>query len=226
MGKFLLVEDDESLGSTLQERLQLKGYEITWAKDLKQALTLFKKGPYDLVLLDVGLPDGSGFDFAKEVKNKSRTPMIFITAMSSAQYRLKGYELGAEEFIPKPFHLQELFLRIQHVLQNHGAKKKIKCHDLIIDFESMAVISKDGKKESIPTRDIQLLEKLINSSPRVVSRDELLDSLWGEDKNPTNRTIDNIVVRLRSVLHDDGQLIKSVRGIGYQWLGETQSTNE
>jgi two-component system phosphate regulon response regulator PhoB len=220
MNRLLLVEDDTSLGQTLQERLTKKSYEVVWAKTISQAREQVKKNHYDLVILDVGLPDGSGFDFAKEIKKTKVAPLIFVTAMASAQYRLQGFELGAEEYIPKPFHLKELFLRIKHVLDNHAPKNTVRCGDRQIDFDRMVVRDDKGEEAAIPTRDFQLLKLLIKSAPRVMSRDDILDSIWGEEKFPTNRTIDNVVVRLRQLLKDDGALIRSVRGVGYQWTGE------
>ncbi|MDZ4676596.1 MAG: response regulator transcription factor [Oligoflexia bacterium] len=224
MNKLLLVEDDVSLGQTLQERLTKKSYEVVWAKSIAQARERVKSSRFDLIILDVGLPDGSGFDFAKEIKKYQLAPLIFVTAMASAQYRLLGFELGAEEYIPKPFHLKELFMRIKHVLDNHAPKNLISCGDRQIDFERMVVIDSKRKETVISTRDFQLLQLLIKLAPRVVSRDDILDSIWGEEKFPTNRTVDNIIVRLRQLLKDDGKYIRSVRGVGYQWMGETGDT--
>jgi two-component system, OmpR family, phosphate regulon response regulator PhoB len=220
MGKFLLVEDDASLGSTLQERLQKKSFEVVWARTFAAAHASLKNDHFDLIILDVGLPDGSGFDLAREIKGRSTVPIIFLTAMTAAHYRLQGFQIGAEEYIPKPFHLQELFLRIDHVLQNHAAKRRLKCGTRLIDFDSMTITSENGASEGLSVKEAQVLELLIKTSPKVISRDEILDAVWGEDKSPTNRTVDNIIVRLRNLLGDDGTIIKSVRSVGYQWLGE------
>ncbi|HEX4924864.1 MAG TPA: response regulator, partial [Bdellovibrionales bacterium] len=118
MKHLLLVEDDPSLGATLQERLEKEGYSVAWAQSRAEAESAFARKPPDLVILDVGLPDGSGFDLAKLIKKKSVVPFIFVTAMTTAEYRLEGFEIGAEEYIPKPFHLKELLLRVKHVLDN------------------------------------------------------------------------------------------------------------
>ena len=106
MKHILLVEDNDSLGSTLQERLQKEGYQVCWVPTLAEAREAFDREVCDIILLDIGLPDGSGFSFAEQVKAKTKVPIVFMTAMSSAENRLQGYELGAEDFIPKPFHLQ------------------------------------------------------------------------------------------------------------------------
>jgi two-component system, OmpR family, phosphate regulon response regulator PhoB len=218
MSKLLLVEDDSSLGATLQERLQKEGHLVFWAKSQKDGLENFDRHDPDLVILDVGLPDGSGFNLAKIIKEKSAVPFIFVTAMSTAEYRLQGYELGAEEYIPKPFHLKEFLMRVEHVLANH-ALKIINCAECTIDLKSMMVLHKDGTKAPLNSRDFQLLRLLIERTPQVVSREEILDTLWGEDKFPSERTVDNSVVRLRQALgKKDGESIKSIRGVGYQWL--------
>jgi two-component system, OmpR family, phosphate regulon response regulator PhoB len=207
-----------SLGQTLAERLERNNYHVTWAKTLAKAREKAASENFDLIILDVGLPDGSGFDFAEEIRKSRKAPFIFMTAMAAAPNRLRGFELGAEEFIPKPFHLKELFLRIKHVLENHARKETLKCGEYSIDFDKMAIIDSQGKAEFLPARDFQILELLINASPKVLSRDEILNSLWGDEKFPTNRTVDNVIVRLRQLLGEEGKRIRSVRGIGYQWL--------
>jgi two-component system, OmpR family, phosphate regulon response regulator PhoB len=218
MTRLLLVEDDRSLGATLNERLAREGYAVTWVETQKRALEQLSASWWDLVILDVGLPDGSGFDLARQIKAESALPIVFMTALSSAENRLEGFELGAEEFLPKPFHLRELLLRIKHVLDNHAIRHQIKCNERRIEFDACAIVQPDGEREHLPARDLQLLQLLIVSAPRVVSRDEILDALWGEDKFPNHRTVDNMIVRLRQSLGDaEGRFIRSVRGIGYQW---------
>jgi DNA-binding response OmpR family regulator len=218
--RLLLVEDDHSLGSTLHERLQKEGYDVCWARTILEATQNLDQTSFDLIILDVGLPDGSGFDLAEKIKSSSRVPFLFMTALSDAPYRLKGFELGAEEYIPKPFHLKELLLRVRHVLDNHAPAPKLECGRVTIDFNQRALIGSDLTPAFLSARDFSLLEFLINSAPKVLSRDEILDQVWGEEKFPSNRTVDNTIVRLRDLLKDEeGKLIRSVRGIGYQWLG-------
>lgn len=222
--KILLVEDDLSLGETLQERLSKEGYQVDWATTLTMAQELVLKKTFDLIILDIGLPDGSGFDFARKLKESLRKILfIFMTALNSAAHRLEGYELGAEEFVPKPFHLRELLLRIKHVLEKHQFKKQLKVGTITIHFDTYTITDLE-KRIVISTRDFRLLELLIERSPLVVSRDEILNQIWGADRFPSNRTVDNSIVRLRHVLNDhSGNLIRSVRGIGYQWFFEEKS---
>ncbi|QDK39154.1 response regulator transcription factor [Bdellovibrio sp. NC01] len=219
--KILLVEDDLSLGETLTERLR-KDYDVEWGKTLADAWNLFSKGKdFDLVLLDVGLPDGSGFELAAKIKEVSPVLFLFLTAQADAESRLQGFELGAEEYIPKPFHLKELLIRVKHVLDAHAPVREIALDNCVINFTNMSVKKKSGQIEYPPVTDMKILQLLIDKSPRVLSRDEIMNEIWGVDKNPSVRTIDNTIVRLRQLLGDDGEkYIRSVRGVGYQWATE------
>lgn len=222
MTRILLVEDDQSLGATLKERLIKEGYEVVWAFTLEQARSESQTLTFDLYVLDVGLPDGTGFDLAKELPSK---PFLFLTAQGDAESRLRGYDLGAEEYIPKPFHLRELLMRIRHVLDNHMPSRLLEIGNLRVNFDSFT-FERGGKAEPLATKDLMLLKLLIDQSPKVVSRDEALNQLWGEDKYPTNRTVDNSVLRLRAALGDHGSCIESVRGIGYRWNPEKEGESQ
>ncbi len=228
MKSLLLVEDDRTLAETLSERLAKEGYDVTWVDRADAARSETLKKRFDLLLLDVGLPDGNGFQLARELRARPagdlnrETPFVFLTAMTSAEYRLEGYELGAEEYIPKPFHLRELLLRVKHVLENHSAPDLLNLGDRVIFWDALEV--RDGATgssniiERIQPRDAHLLRWLVSRSPAVVSRDEILDKIWGEENFPSSRTVDNAIVRLRHVLGDTHSArIRSVRGVGYQW---------
>jgi len=159
------------------------------------------------------------------IKQKTTLPIVFITAWSSAEKRLEGFEIGAEEFIPKPFHLRELLLRVKHVLDNHAVHQQLLCNGRTIEFGSRTIVQAEGRRDLLALREFQLLHLLITAAPRVVSRDEILDALWGADKFPNTRTIDNLIVRLRQMLGDtEGVFIRSVRGVGYQWSSELQTS--
>lgn len=212
MKRLLLVEDDPTLGLTLKERLSSEGYSVHWAASAEAARSSFQGGPWDLVIFDVGLPDGSGFELAGEWKGKA--PFLFVTALSDAEHRLRGFELGAEEYIPKPFHLKELLIRVKHVLENHAHRRTLKVQGLEIDLDAFTV-KKDGKAVNAAPKDIQLLALLIEKSPKALSRDEILNAVWGADHLGNQRTVDNAIVRLRDLC---GNFIRSVRGVGYQWM--------
>ncbi|HEY8280542.1 MAG TPA: response regulator transcription factor [Bdellovibrionota bacterium] len=215
MKRLLLVEDDPTLGVTLKERLAGEGYDVSWASTAAAARSsLNERADWDLVLFDVGLPDGSGFELASEWKSK--LPFLFVTALSDAEHRLRGFELGAEEYIPKPFHLRELLMRVRHVLENHArVRPTLDVGGAEIDFSALTVKTSDGELHRPATKDFQLLSLLVERAPRVLSRDEILDGIWGKGHLGNTRTVDNAIVRLRGLF--DESPIRSVRGVGYQW---------
>jgi DNA-binding response OmpR family regulator len=213
----LVVEDDMTLGALLKERL-LTDYSVEWVTTQKEALEKIRSQTYDLLILDVGLPDGTGFEIAKSLSGPLKPSFLFLTAQGDAETRLAGYEIGAEEFIPKPFHLKELLIRVQHVLKAHVVQHKIELPSCSIDLQTFAVHHKGGNIEYPPVKDMIILKLLIEQSGRVVSRDEIIDRIWGENKDMSPRSIDNAIARLRNVLSDQNEnIIRSVRGVGYQW---------
>ena len=224
MKRLLLVEDDRSLGATLHERLLRESYDVAWVETKQRALKKLDEGLWDLIILDIGLPDGSGFELARHIKESTSVPIMFMTALSTAEHRLEGFEIGAEEFVPKPFHLRELLLRVKHVLERHPVRRRVSCNGRLIELENRAIVQPDGRREHPAARDFDLLQLLVTSSPGVISRNQILDVLWGEDKFLNQRTIDNMIVRLRQSLGDtNSTCIRSVRGIGYQWCGDGES---
>jgi two-component system phosphate regulon response regulator PhoB len=214
----LLVEDDESLGSTLVERLSEEPYDLTWVRSVKDALSHLEEKAFDLHLLDIGLPDGSGFNVAREIKLKHHTPIIFLTAMNSAEYRLEGFEIGCDDYIPKPFHLKELLLRIAKVFEGRLEQKTKRASGMVLHAESYSIVLPDGRTAELSQRDFELLSFLIEVSPRAVARQEILQHIFCSDAQ-TNRTVDNSIVRIRTTLGTFGEgKLRSVRGVGYQWL--------
>ena len=222
MARVLLVEDDRSLGTTLAERLTIEGLDVQWVETLESGRAAARQGGWDLAIVDVMLPDGSGFDLAPEIRRQSRTPIMFMTALNSAESRLTGFELGADEYLPKPFHLKEFLLRVQHVLTTQAPRRQLQVGALLIDWDAMS-LERDGRRAFMQLRDCRVLQMLVESAPRAVSRSEILDRVWGEHEFPTQRTVDNAIVRLRQALDDDdGKLIRSVRSVGYQWAANSR----
>jgi DNA-binding response OmpR family regulator len=222
MSRVLLIEDDVSLGQTLEERLQREKLDVTWVKTVGAAEAALTGGQWDLAIVDVKLPDGSGFGLARRIKRSSLTPVMFMTALNSAENRLEGFEIGADEYLPKPFHLKEFLIRVRHVLSRRHVSHSLQCGDLLIDLEAMSVEDAGGERVFLQVRDSQVLKLLIDAAPKAVDRSVILDQIWGADQFPTPRGVDNAIVRLRQALKDvDGRLIRSVRGVGYQWSGPT-----
>lgn len=215
----LLVEDDNSLGRTLQERLAREQHHVAWARSIAEAREQLPLQPWNLIIVDVKLGDGSGFGLAREIRKRLDVPIMFMTALNTAESRLEGFEIGAEEYLPKPFHLKEFIMRVRHVLASRqSTPRQVTAGATTIDFDALTVTDHDTVTR-LQVRDARVLRLLVEAAPRVVSRSELLDRAWGEDRFPTPRAIDNAIVRLRSALGDEaGQCIRSIRGIGYQWL--------
>jgi DNA-binding response OmpR family regulator len=220
MARVLLVEDDGSLGRTLAERLEKENLTVEWVQTIAGARTQLASGPWDLAIVDVKLPDGSGFGLARQIRKATTTPIMFMTALNSAENRLEGFEIGADEYLPKPFHLKEFIIRVRHVLSRQRSTRVVKAGAATIDLDAMSVENASGAKTFLQVRDSRVLTFLIEAAPRVVDRSEILDRVWGTDQFPTPRAVDNTIVRLRQALGDDrGEMIRSVRGIGYQWAG-------
>ena len=223
MSRVLLVEDDRSLGKTLAERLAIEGLDVEWVETYAGAVAAARSRTWDLAIVDVMLPDGSGFDLAPEIRGRSYTPIMFMTALNSAESRLTGFELGADEYLPKPFHLKEFLLRVRHVLTTQPPRRQLKVGNVTIDWDAMAVDRPGDEREFLQVRDYRVLAMLVEAAPKALSRSEILDRVWGEQEFPTQRTVDNAIVRLRQALGDiEGQLIRSVRGIGYQWAASSK----
>lgn len=218
MPRVLLIEDDASLGQTLDERLRKEKCEVTWVRSIAAAETALPTARWDLAVVDVKLPDGSGFGLARLIKRTSLTPVMFMTALNSAENRLEGFEIGADEYLPKPFHLKEFILRVRHVLATQRVPEVVQASGRTIDLGALSVTAPDGERSFLQVRDGHVLKLLISAAPAVVDRSEILDRVWGREQYPTPRAVDNSIVRLRQALKDDGgELIRSVRGIGYQW---------
>lgn len=223
MARVLLIEDDRSLGQTLEERLVKEGLEVKWVDTFAGGKAEAAAGPWDLAIVDVMLPDGSGFDLAPEIRKRSTTPIMFMTALNSAESRLTGFELGADEYLPKPFHLKEFMLRVRHVLTTQAPRRILQVGEATIDWDAMAIDHAGQERVFLQVKDFRVLSMLVDAAPRAVGRSEILDKVWGVEEFPTQRTVDNSIVRLRQALNDDdGRLIRSVRGIGYQWAATSQ----
>jgi len=205
-----LVEDDQELGSLISGELQRLGYKVLWSQSLEEAGEV-KETSLDLAIVDLQLPDGEGWSLV----NKLQCPVIMMSAQGSPENRLKGIEKGVVDFIPKPFLIRELLIKIQRALPEDGGQWIL--GDIILDMKKRTVSKKDAT-HFLNKRDFGILRVLIEKAPNVVSRDEILDCVYGEDAYPSHRAIDNAIVGLRQRLEDiDHSVIRSVRGEGYQW---------
>ena len=212
--KILLVEDDRDLGRLIQAELKAKSYDVTWSQNLQKTSELLGQHEFDLAVIDLNLPDGKGFDLVEPV----HCPVIIMSALSDPQNRLRGIELGATDFIPKPFLLQELFLKIERVLGDHLTNSRVWLDGgVTLNLKRREIIN-GSETHLLNKRDFRLLDILSSKSPAVVTRDEIIDHVYGKEQNPSHRSIDNAVVGIRQMLGDtEYRWIRSVRGEGYQW---------
>ncbi len=220
MVEVILVEDDVTIATSLSRSLAEEGFSVRLCQSVRE----FKQQSLDKVdvfILDIGLPDGSGLDLVQWIRLTTAAPIVFTTALNTAENRLKGLELGAHEFIPKPFLFRELLLRLRHVLNELPKRQTIRIPSGVLDLDKMCFEGHAGQVAFFSSRDFRVLQVLLDAAPKPVSRDQMLDLVWGEEKFPTHRTIDNCIVRLRQIVGDeDGQIIRSIRGVGYQWVSE------
>jgi two-component system alkaline phosphatase synthesis response regulator PhoP len=224
--RILVVEDERNVAETLAERLTASGYTVDRAATVARALELVKQQPPNLVLLDVGLPDGNGFDLARELRQRApRAAIIFLTAQANPEDRVRGLEIGADDYVPKPFNFRELLLRVQNCLKRAQSLAQqagempgvVTIGRARVDFERFAA-EVEGNWQSLTHKECAVLRLLANKVGKAVSRDEILDVAWSPDEFPTSRTVDNFIVRLRKLVETDAaepRLIRSIRGVGY-----------
>lgn len=226
MYKILVVDDERSILDLLEMILKREQFQVATASDGKSAMALFDSFNPDLVLLDLMLPDINGHDLCKEMTNKRRVPIIMLTAKNDIVDKVLGLELGADDYITKPFDTRELVARIKAVLRrlqkNKSDNRKILSHlDLVVDLENRTV-TKAGNPVELTLKEYELLELLIKNPRKVFGREELLRQVWGYDYMGDSRAVDICVTRLRKKIEDDSsnpKHILTVYGFGYRFGG-------
>ena len=216
--KILLVEDNESIIMGLEYLLQQEGYQTQTARNMQEAAEFVRENAPDLILLDIALPDGNGFDFCVEIKRKWDFPVIFLTAKEEEADVVKGLDLGADDYIIKPFRNRELISRIKSVLRRNGKGSSVlKCRDIVLDLES-GKVSKAGRELSLTRLEYRILSTMLSYPDKLFTREEILANIWDISGNYVNdNTLSVTMKRIREKLGDtDGVIIKTVRGIGYR----------
>lgn len=223
----LLVEDDANVAGTLSARLGGEGFAVTHAASVRAAREALQNQRFAAAVLDVGLPDGNGFQVAQHLREVSpSTTMLFLTAYGTPEDRIHGLELGADDYMTKPFAFRELLLRIQNMLKRAGdlAARGTALHGPVrigiatVDFDRFTAES-GGVLHRLTHKECAVLKLLLEQAGRAVSRDEILSHAWAPDEFPTERTVDNFILRLRKLVERDPanpQAIRSIRGVGYQ----------
>lgn len=215
MKKILIVDDEEQIRNILRMYLVREGYEISEAEDGEKGLKLFYEKPFDLVILDVMLPKKDGWSILREIKKYTETPVIMLTARDDSEDEVFGFEMGADDYITKPFNNKVLLARVKSLLRksNNSVESIIEVGDLVINDTSHSVIDSKGEIELAP-KEYDLLVYLVKNNKIALSREKLLNEVWGYDFLGDDRTIDTHIKNLRKKIGKGA--IKTIRGIGYK----------
>jgi len=230
----LVIDDDREIRDLLGMFLERQGFRVTAARDAREARRLWQQGIFQLVVLDLMMPGESGLDFARWLRSQSAVPIVMLTAMGEETDRILGLELGADDYMPKPFNPRELLARIRAVLRravepgvraDESGQRNIVFADWTLDPTRRRLINPEGVEVPLTGGEYDLLAALVDRANRVLTRDMLLELLRGRQAGPFDRAIDVAISRLRRKLEDkgrDAQLIKTVRGGGYVLAAEVR----
>jgi len=224
----LLVEDEENLHETIKLNFELEGYEVTSAFDGNQALQAITNEYFDLIVLDIMLPEIDGISITENVRlNNSETPILILSAKNSNADKILGLKKGADDYLTKPFNLEELLLRVDKLIEkNNRLKNKSQLNDTYtfgnntIDFKAQQATSFSNQKIDLSKKEVMLLKLLIENRGEVVNREKILQMVWGYNVYPTTRTIDNFILNFRKYFEQDSKEPKhfhSARGVGYKF---------
>ncbi len=229
-GKYsvLLVEDEENLHEALKLNLELEGYDITSAFDGNDALRKVEQEYFDLIIMDVMLPEVDGISVTESIRLQNNdVPILILSAKNTSADRVFGLKKGADDYLTKPFNLEELLLRVQKLIEKN---KKMQEKDSVgetyifgkntIDFKAQEVITRKGERIQISKKEAMLLKLLIENKNEVVTREKILQAVWGYNVYPTTRTIDNFILNFRKYFEEDSRNPKffhSVRSVGYKY---------
>ena len=227
--KILFIEDDMGLAMTVADMLSSEGYDVTHLDNGDRVREQLSNQHFDLILLDIMLKGRSGFEICDEIRIRGfKLPILLLTAMGQTTDKVKGLKLGADDYMTKPFEFSELLARIEALIRrsnfNQHEQNYMKIGNIEIDFRSIKV-SYHGKKVDMSSKEFQLLKYLVINIDRPVSREEILENVWGYDSNITTRTIDTHIGWLRNKLEIDSknpQFIITVFGFGYKFVGQAE----
>jgi two-component system alkaline phosphatase synthesis response regulator PhoP len=226
--RILLVEDEENLRDAIKLNLELESYEVEVADTGKKALKKIAEQRFNLIILDVMLPEIDGFEICQQLRvNDAETPVLFLTAKDASEDKVKGFKLGADDYLTKPFNLEELLLRVRALVKrsqqgksNGADMREYRFGDNIVNFVTYKAIGTGGKEYALTKKEIALLKLLFDRKDSVVSRTQILQFVWGYDVYPSTRTIDNFITSFRKYFERDPsrpEHFLSVRSIGYKF---------
>jgi two-component system alkaline phosphatase synthesis response regulator PhoP len=225
--KILLVEDEKNLLSVIKLNLEMEGYQVTAFENGATAWEKFQGSHYSLIILDVMLPGMDGFELCKNIRKiDKQTAVLFLTARGATEDRISGLKLGADDYLVKPFHLEELLLRVKTLLRRSPTYSEAREIDEYkfgkncINFRTYELVTKDGERKKVSKKEMDLLRLLIEKRNEVVPREVILEKVWGYDNSSSSRTIDNYIVTFRKYFEDDPRnprYFHSIRSVGYKF---------
>ena len=222
--RILVVEDEQSLRQMIAFNLEAEGYEVVALGDGKKALEIMPGiNRFALVVLDVMMPFVSGLDVCVEIRKNSQVPILFLSAKGTSADRIAGLKLGANDYLPKPFDLEELLLRVSVLAgksESLDEAQDLKIGDFEVNFKTYQVMLNGIELAQLTKREVALLQLFARHAHEVVARDKILDEIWGVDQFPTTRTIDNYILNFRKIFEKDAKnpvLFHSIRGVGYKF---------
>src|SRR5687767_3082758 len=224
----LLVEDEENLHEALKMNLELEGYEVTSAFDGSGAMQAFQNEYFDLIILDVMIPQMDGLNVTQNIRlTNTDVPILILSAKNTSADRVQGLKKGADDYLTKPFNLEELLLRVQKLInKNKRLQEKSTVGDTytfgghVVNFKAQEAVTIKGERLELSKKEAMLLKLLIENKNEVVPREKILQSVWGYNVYPTTRTIDNFILNFRKYFEEDSRNPKffhSVRGVGYKY---------
>ncbi|MCI7527897.1 MAG: response regulator transcription factor [Mollicutes bacterium] len=218
MKKILIIEDESSISDFVKLELEYEGYQVSIKEDGREGLKEALENDYDLIILDIMLPSMNGFEICRRLKREKNTPIIMLSAKDSVTDKVNGLQIGADDYIPKPFAIEELLARINAIFRRVDSLDNyiVKFKDLVINRNSRTV-SKNDKEINLTTKEYELLMILIDNKDKVVTRDELLEKIWGYEYEPETNVTDVYVRYLRSKLNNENkeEYIQTIRSVGY-----------
>lgn len=235
--RILLVEDEESLAGMIKLNLELEQYQVIHVADGPSAIEKFRSQAFDLAILDVMIPELDGFTVCQTVRLEgNKTPILFLSAKGSGKDKVEGLKIGGDDYLSKPFDLEELLLRVSKLIRRKDEgfvsladQDEYRFGDNAIHFRHFTIIDKEGRSHEISKREIMLLKLLIQKKDEVVSREEILEKVWGYDVFPSTRTIDNYILAFRKYFEPDSRqpiYFHSVRGVGYRFTSPREKVSE
>lgn len=225
MSKILVVDDEYRIREIIKKYAVHYGYEVTEAVDGLQAISLCNRNEYDLIIMDVMMPELDGFSACREIRKKRSTPIIMLSAKGEEYDRIHGFELGIDDYVVKPFSPKELMMRINAVIKRTAKRKKdeglsvFKYNGLVIDFNSR-IVTIDGRRVDITPKEYDLLSYMIQNKGVALTREKLITQIWGADFDGDDRTLDTHIKLLRKSLGNYSGCITTLRGVGYRFEAE------